>query len=112
MPKVLKSHTDMNDCSKMVDEKISHLEQLISQVSSKIEYLSSLNSNLETKINHLQNQISHPTPLQAPSFVAANIIDELDDRKHSIIFFNLPEPTSQSCDVDLEYVTQLCKITF
>jgi len=107
----------MNDCSKMVDEKISHLEQLISQVSSKIEYLSSLNSNLETKINHLQNQISHPTPhssgtLQAPSFIAANIIDELDDRKHSIIFFNLPEPTSQSCDVDLEYVIQLCKLTF
>ena len=102
VPRVLKFYNDMSDCTKVVDEKISYLENKLSQGLTNItkqfsEQLKTIESKLADAPMAMDQETSQTQSKPVTVDTASKIVDEYRDkemRKSNIIIFNIPEPKS------------------
>ena len=102
VPRVLKFYNDMNDCTKVVNEKISFLENKLSQGLTNIskqfsEQLKIIESKLADAPVVMDQETSQSQSKPVTVDTASKIVDEYRDRemrKSNIIIFNIPEPKS------------------
>ena len=99
VPRVLKFHNDMNDCTKVVNEKISFLENKLSQGLTNIskhfcEQLKMIESKLADAPVFMDQETSQSQLKPVTVDIASKIVEDRGMRKSNIIIFNIPEPKS------------------
>ena len=90
------------------------LRKAIDDLSIKIDKLNSSENDLQWHISTASQQLLNVT--NSPSSVTTNTVKELEDKERRknnlIIFYNIPEPSTQSWKADSDFVVDLCKATY
>ena len=86
------------------------LQKAIDDLSIKIDKLNSSENDLQRHISTASQQLLNVTNSPSSRSVATNIVKEC--RKNNLIFYNIPEPSTQSWKADSDFVVNLCKATY
>ena len=113
VPKVLESYNEMSDCTKIVNEKISYLENKLTQGLTDIsKQFSEQLKMIESKLTNAPVAMDQDTLQSQPVNMdtASKIVDEYRDRemrKSNIIIYNIPEPKSKDSTGQKKMTLQL-----
>ena len=116
MPLALK----LEDKNSSLTLECKNIRKAISDLSAKIENLCSSEKELQKNIKETSTILSSIQPYNVSDSsccMAVDIIRKLKDKechKNSLIFYNVPEPTTPSWKADSAYIiySDLCRITF
>ena len=109
----------LEDKNSSLTLECENIHKAISDLSAKIENLCSSEKQLQKNIKETTTTLSSIQPYNVVSdsscSMAVDIVRELEDKechKNSLIFYNVPEPTTPSWKADSAYINDLCRITF